>query len=196
MRSAWDHNIQYHRVVLQSVPPNCRDALDVGCGEGLLARQLATRCQRVTAIDLDTPVLLRAKASQPADARIAFLRGDVMTYPFGDSSFDLISAVATLHHLPLRPALMRFRALLKPRGMLAIVGLYRQHTIGDYAYAAAGLPASWLLRRLHSFNEVHAPLREPRETLREIRAVCDELLPGNVFRRHLLFRYSVVWQKP
>jgi hypothetical protein len=80
--------------------------------------------------------------------------------------------------------------------MLVIVGLYRQHTIGDYAYAAVGLPASWVLRRLHSFNEVHAPLREPRETLREIRAACNELLPGNEFRRHLLFRYSVVWQKP
>ncbi|MGD0479693.1 MAG: class I SAM-dependent methyltransferase [Terracidiphilus sp.] len=196
MRSGWNHNIQYHDVVLRSAPPTCLDALDVGCGEGLLARQLATRCQRVTAIDLDHQVLLRIRASQPSDARITFLEGDVMTYPFSDSSFDLIAATATLHHLPLRPGIERLRALLKPRGVLVIIGLYRRHTIRDYVYAAAGLPASWLLRRLHSYAEVQAPLQEPRETLEEICAACNELLPGNEFRRHLLFRYSVVWQKP
>jgi len=196
MKSRWNHNIQYHDVVLRSAPPTCSDALDVGCGEGLLARQLATRCQRVTAIDLDSQTLLRTRASQPADERITFLEGDVMTYPFRDSSFDLISAVAALHHLPLRPGLMRLRALLKPRGVLAIVGLYRRHTIRDYAYAAAGLPASWLLRRIHSYTEVQAPLQEPRETLREILGACNELLPGNEFRRRQIFRYSVVWQKP
>jgi SAM-dependent methyltransferase len=196
MQSGWNHNIQYHGVVLRSVPPACGDALDVGCGAGLLARQLAARCQRVTAIDRDRQVLLRTKASQHPDERITFLEGDVMTYRFSDSGFDLISAVESLHHLPLRPGLMRLRDLLKSRGVLAIVGLYRMHTIQDYAYASAGLPASWLLRRLHSCAAVQAPLREPRETLREIRAACDELLPGNKFRRHLLFRYSVVWQKP
>src|ERR1035438_1423379 len=34
----WNHNIHYHDVVLRSVPPRCRRALDVGCGQGLLAR--------------------------------------------------------------------------------------------------------------------------------------------------------------
>lgn len=27
----WNHNIRYHRVILDSVPPDCRRALDIGC---------------------------------------------------------------------------------------------------------------------------------------------------------------------
>ncbi len=34
----WNHNIQYHRLVLAAVPPGCQRVLDVGCGEGMLAR--------------------------------------------------------------------------------------------------------------------------------------------------------------
>ncbi|MDQ6782291.1 MAG: methionine biosynthesis protein MetW [Actinomycetota bacterium] len=36
----WNHNIHYHRLILDSVPAGARDALDVGCGEGMLARRL------------------------------------------------------------------------------------------------------------------------------------------------------------
>ena len=30
----WNHNIHYHRLILQAVPPGCQRVLDVGCGEG------------------------------------------------------------------------------------------------------------------------------------------------------------------
>ncbi|MEZ0075689.1 hypothetical protein [Planotetraspora sp. GP83] len=32
----WNHNVRYHRVVLDAVPYGCDTALDVGCGDGLL----------------------------------------------------------------------------------------------------------------------------------------------------------------
>jgi hypothetical protein len=32
-------------------------------------------------------------------------------------------------------------------------------------------------------------------TLSEIRKACDEILPGALVRKHLLWRYSVVWKK-
>jgi SAM-dependent methyltransferase len=191
----WNHNIHYHDIVLRSVPSGCRRALDVGCGSGRLARQLAGRCDEVIGIDIDHDTLLRARTASASEARIAFVEGDVMTHPFPDDDFDLVAAVATLHHLPLRLALARFRNLLKSGGVLAIVGLYRAHKIEDYAWAAAALPSSWLLRCLNGCADVDAPLHEPMETLREIRTACDDLLPGAVFRRHLLFRYSIVWRK-
>lgn len=43
----WNHNTHYHRLVLDAMPDPCEAALDVGCGEGLLARRLATRARRV-----------------------------------------------------------------------------------------------------------------------------------------------------
>jgi len=196
MAAAWNHNIHYHDVVLRAVPTNCRRALEVGCGQGLLARQLARQCEQVVAIDVDRDALSGGAAMSAAEARIEFVEGDVMTHPFSGGSFDLVTAVATLHHLPLKPALARFRSLLRSGGVLAVVGLYRLHTPGDYAWAAAALPASRIMGCLRQRAEVGAPVQHPGETLGEIRAACQTLLPGAVFRRHLFFRYSLIWRKP
>lgn len=130
------------------------------------------------------------------EERLTFVEGDVMTQPFAGGSFDFIAAVATLHHLPLMPALTRFRDLLKPGGTLAVIGLYRANSVVDYAWASAALPVSRALRCVHVQEEVAAPLRRPNETLREIRAACEDILPGAVLRRRLLFRYSLTWRKP
>src|SRR5580658_1726509 len=143
MSDAWNHNIHYHDVVLRSIPPGCRRALDVGCGEGHLARQLVSCCEEVIALDRDYGVLEQARAATVKGERVTFVQGDAMVHPFSDESFDLISSVATLHHLPLRPALQRFRDLLRRGGVLAIVGLYRMHSFPDYALAAAAVPTSW-----------------------------------------------------
>ena len=131
-----------------------------------------------------------------SEMRITFVEADVMTHPFSGDSFDLITAVATLHHLPLRPALARFRNLLRPGGVLAIIGLCRAESLWDYGFAAFAFPASWILRALRGHADVGAPVQNPRETLSDIRSVCDTLLPGAVLRRHLLFRYSLIWSKP
>jgi SAM-dependent methyltransferase len=195
----WNHNIHYHSIALNAVPQHSRRALDVGCGQGLLVQKLAQRCQEVTGIDLDGPTLAHARSACSglnARAAIHFIEGDILTYPFPEASFDLITSIATLHHLPLTRALARFRDLLRPGGTLAIVGLYRTHTLVDYAWAAIALPASRLLRRAHRFVETAAPLRDPQETLSEIKAASRAILPGSVLQRRLLFRYSLLWQKP
>jgi SAM-dependent methyltransferase len=192
----WNHNIHYHDFVLSRVRPGCGRALDVGCGQGLLARQLAQHCQEVVAIDIDRDTISRAKASGGPEARIKFVEGDVMTYPFSDDSFDLIAAVATLHHLPLRPAFARFRKLLKPGGVLAIIGLYRAGTLRDRALAPIAFSASWMFRLVRGYTAVGAPVQDPSETLQEIQCACDLLLPGASLRKRLLFRYSLAWRKP
>jgi 2-polyprenyl-3-methyl-5-hydroxy-6-metoxy-1,4-benzoquinol methylase len=194
--NAWSHNIHYHPFVLQWVPPACGRALDVGCGTGLLARRLAEQCGEVVAIDRDRDTLARARSASSATAHIRFVEADVMDEGLPHGSFDLITAIATLHHLPLTPALARFRDLLKPGGILTIIGLYRVHSPVDYAWAAVALPATWVLRCVRGQEEVGAPLREPAETLREIRAACEAILPGCRLRRRLFFRYSLVWRKP
>jgi 2-polyprenyl-3-methyl-5-hydroxy-6-metoxy-1,4-benzoquinol methylase len=192
----WNHNIHYHDLVLRSAPGLCRRVLDVGCGAGLLARRLAEQYEEIVTIDADHGVISRAQTASTANARIRFVEGDVMTHPFPNGSFDFIAAVAVLHHLPLGLALTRFQNLLRPGGVLAVVRLYRAHTLEDYAWSAAAFPASWMLRCVRRRVEVAAPVQEPKETLHEIRSVCDRLLPGAVFRRRLLFRYSITWRKP
>jgi ubiquinone/menaquinone biosynthesis C-methylase UbiE len=192
----WNRNNHYHRVVLQAVPGGCRRALDVGCGTGLLARRLTDRCGEVVAIDAHAGTLTRARAATRSGSPITFVRGDVLTHAFDDCSFDFISAVAVLHHLPLEAALERLKRLLRPGGVVVVIGLYRVETFEDYAWMAAGMVSSLAIRSVRRYTAVSAPMKDPVESLEEIRGVCDVVLPGCVLRRELLLRYSLVWQKP
>ena len=192
---SWNHNVHYHGDVLDAIPPHCQRALDVGCGQGLLTRKLAERSDEVVAIDVDEECLDLAKAACGSSSNIAFIKGDVLAEPLAEDSFDFIAAVATLHHLPLRIGLVRLRNLLRSGGVLAVVGLYRASTPMDYVLAAATLPFSRAIRLFRGEEKVGAPLRDPTETLAEIRRECDAVMPGGVFRRRLFFRYTFVWRK-
>ena len=192
----WNHNIHYYDLVLRLAGPGCQRALDVGCGQGLLARRLAQRCREVVAIDIDRDAISRARTGGGSEGSIKFVEGDVMTYPFPNDSFDLIALIATLHHLQLRPALIRLQKLLKPGGVLAIVGFYRGETLTDRALAAVAFPVSWTFRLFLGYADVAAPVQDPRETFSDIRSACDVLLPGAILRRQLFFRYLLIWRKP
>ena len=71
----WNHNIHYHRLILDSVPAEARDALDVGCGEGMLARRLRRIVPNVVGIDLDQSSINLANDQSPAEG-IDYRHGD------------------------------------------------------------------------------------------------------------------------
>jgi SAM-dependent methyltransferase len=67
-------------------------ALDVGCGEGADAIWLAERGWTVTAIDISTLAIGRARqAAKVAGASIEWVSGDVFKISFPPRSFDLVS---------------------------------------------------------------------------------------------------------
>lgn len=154
------------------------------------------RFNSVAAIDTDSAAIARAVAMTGPPERIAFRKGDVMMDKLDDEGCDLIAVMAALHHLPLRAALLRFRTLAQPGGVLAVVGLYRLRSPADYAIAAAAWPTSWLMRWRYGYVDVRTPERRPLETLQEIRSACDDILLGAEFRRRLFFRYTLIWRKP
>lgn len=45
-------------------------------------------------------------------------------------------------------------------------------------------------------GESGAPVMDPDHSWREVRAAAVTVLPGVRYRRHLLFRYSLLWRKP
>jgi len=151
----------------------------------------------MTGIDLNHQILAAATGAESAEPYVNFVEGDVITYPFPLASFTFITAVAVLHHLPLEPALTRFRELLAPGGVLMIVGLYRPDGIGDAFFAALGFATSWTMKRILGFREVvQVPTQFPRQTVCEIRETARRVLPGGTLKRRLLFRYSLIWCKP
>jgi len=79
------------------------EALDLGCGPGLLVLELARRAPElhVTGIDLSERMLAaaeeRARACQVSHT-VSFGKGDVQQIPFPNSSVDLVISTLALHH--------------------------------------------------------------------------------------------------
>ena len=67
-------------------------ALDVGCGEGADAIWLATRGWEVTAIDVSSVAIERARAAaEEVGTSVEWIAGDVLARPLEAGSFDLVS---------------------------------------------------------------------------------------------------------
>ncbi len=188
----WNHNIHYHRLILNAVPDTAHSALEVGCGEGSLCREMRERIPRVVGIDADLSSITMARA---AGGDVEYLLGDFLRYEFAPESFDIVASVATLHHMGAEDALERMRGLLRPGGVLALVGLARR-SWADAPYDAVGFFAHRLLKLRHGYWQHPSPIAEPDMTHRELRKLVASLLPGARYRQHVLFRFSVVWTKP
>lgn len=189
----WNHNIHYHRLILDAVPAGARRALDIGSGEGMLARRLREMVPEVVGIDTDQASIELARSEAGG---VEYVLGDFLTCPFEPESFDLIASVATMHHLDAVAALRRMRTLLRPGGTLAIVGL-AEATMADLPYEFAGAVATRVLQRRNGLWQHPSPTRWPPPlTFAEMRRTAAAVLPGVRYRRHVLWRYSLVWTKP
>ena len=190
----WNHNTQYHPVVLRAVPEGCQRSLDVGCGEGMLAHELRRVVPHVAGIDRDAASIELARRQ---DADVEYVLGDFMTHPFEPASFDHIASIAVLHHMDAAAALERMRRLLAPGGTLAIVGLARNRYPADLPFAIAGAVGHRIHRLGKPYWEDSAPrVWPPPDTFGHTRRLARRVLPGVRYRRLLLFRYSLVWTKP
>ena len=72
-------------------------ALEVGCGEGVIAQELTTRWPSVTALDLPDAGLRAHWRDRPGPG---YLHADAHRLPFSDHQFDVVVAAEVLEHLP------------------------------------------------------------------------------------------------
>jgi SAM-dependent methyltransferase len=219
--------VHYQPVILGAVPPGCGPALDVGCGDGMLASRLAERCAEVTGIDRDRRMIALARSRVGEDARVRFIEADFLAHGFPEASFDFACANTSLHHMGVRfieadflahgfpeasfdfacantslhhmdftAALTAMARALRPGGRLAVIGLAAHGSFGDYLADAPGIPVNLAYRAVYGQGGPGAPVLDPEMTWAQVRAAARRLLPGVRYRRHLLWRYSLLWTKP
>jgi SAM-dependent methyltransferase len=194
-REYWNHNTQFHPELVRAAARLGGDVLDVGCGEGLLVERLAAVSRSVTGIDPDAGAVARARERgiPGADLRVAGLDD----FDPEGRWFDLVTVVATLHHLPLEPALTRLRALVRPGGELRVVGLARNVSPADMLWSAVTLMPTVLGDRRHGgVVDPDVGLAEPTESLADVRSAARRVLPAARIRRRLYWRYTLTWTAP
>ncbi|AHC26641.1 MULTISPECIES: class I SAM-dependent methyltransferase [Mycobacteriaceae] len=192
----WNHNTAYHPWLL-TLARRDGHALDVGCGDGLLAQRLATVSRAVTALDPDQAAITRARDRIGTGTRVSVQNCSFDDFDSGGDRFDLITFVASLHHMDLCTTLQRARGLLAPGGTIAVVGLSANTSVGDWLISALCLPAVRLGSRWHREHpDIGVVVADPRESLTEIRRVACDVLPGVTIRRALYYRYLLRWTLP
>ena len=152
-----------------------KQALDVGCGGGILAEALAERGATVTGIDLAADVLDAARAHLAESGRAVEYRliaaEDLAAEKPG--AFDLVTCLEMLEHVPDPDSVVQACAtLVKPGGTVVFSTINRNAK----AYALAILAAEYVLKLIPRGTHDYAKLIRPSELDRWARAAGLEVL--------------------
>ncbi|MCL1471185.1 class I SAM-dependent methyltransferase [Argonema antarcticum] len=205
-QEGWDHNNHYHRFLLKQLPSQRQTVLEIGCGTGEFSRLLSKRFERVVAIDLSPNMIEVAKQRSRQFTNIDFQVADVLRWEPVAEQFDSIVSIATLHHLSVEGLLPNLKAALKPGGRLIILDLLEHESWRDKLSDFIAVPLNWLFQtlknsRIQQSPEAAAAMREHLRTdeyltLSQARQIYTSSLRRAKVRKHLFWRYSVVWGKP
>ena len=98
-----EHSNQYGLELIDELAKPQRDdtVLDVACGPGIVACELANFVSHVTGIDITPAMIEQAKQIQKEKKldNLTWEIGDILTLPFDDSSFSLVITRYSFHHL-------------------------------------------------------------------------------------------------
>jgi SAM-dependent methyltransferase len=122
----------YHRAqFLDLLPPPGELTLDIGCGEGRLARDLVALGHRVIAIDGSATMVANARVADPGmDVRLA----DAAALPLADAMADLAIAFMSFQDVDEMPgAVAEAARVLKPGSRFCMAIVHPLNSAGRFA---------------------------------------------------------------
>jgi len=191
----WNHNAAYHGWIVRVASQHHGSVLDVGCGEGLLIERLASVSASVTGIDPDHGAIERARLRTSGLPNVKLEVAGFLEFRAQEASFDVVTFVASLHHLDLVLGIRKARSLLRPGGELLVIGLSANKTPADWFLSGLKLPlvrlGSWMH---HETRDVGVTAINAHESLAEIQDIVLHELPRARIRRGLYYRYLMHWR--
>jgi SAM-dependent methyltransferase len=125
--------------VLEMAPPDPEARwLEVACGAGMIARELAGKVGSVHGVDL-TPAMVergRTEAAAGGLANVEFSLGDATALEFEDGSFDGAITRFSFHHIPApQRALAEMARVVRPGGWVVVADHAANLDRDAYAWA-------------------------------------------------------------
>jgi SAM-dependent methyltransferase len=149
-------NEHFSRYLFVSRLCRSKTVLDVGCGAGYGAAEMARSAAMVAAVDPSAEAIAYARENYTAP-NLRFLLAGATALPFRDFVFDLVVAFEVIEHVADWPKLLaEARRVLKPGGQVAVSTPNRAY------YEAARGPSgpNPFHTREFTFGEFEAALRE------------------------------------
>jgi ubiquinone/menaquinone biosynthesis C-methylase UbiE len=119
-----DHDVfwYYAPSFFQEMVPDAQGlTLEIGCGEGRVARQLASTAHNMVALDSSSTLV---RSAREADAQSAYLLADATALPFADATFQTVVAYNSLQTMAMladmAQAIREAGRVLKPSGHLCL----------------------------------------------------------------------------
>jgi SAM-dependent methyltransferase len=121
------------------LPPVQGLTLEIGCGEGRVARQLASRAHNVVALDSSTTLV---RFAREADAQSVYLVADATALPFANATFQTVVAYNSLQTMTLTTdmaqAVREAGRVLKPSGHFCLCVAHPMTDVGRLREPSTG----------------------------------------------------------
>ncbi|WP_167631948.1 bifunctional 2-polyprenyl-6-hydroxyphenol methylase/3-demethylubiquinol 3-O-methyltransferase UbiG [Mariprofundus ferrooxydans] len=159
--------------------------LDVGCGGGLLAENMAARGACVTGIDRSPKALTIARLhSEQSGVHVEYVEDDAQSWATSHAEhYDAVTCLEVLEHVPDVPRTVAACAsMIKPGGLFFFATLNRTPVAYIKAILGAEYVLGWLPKGTHEYakfikpSEMNIALRDARLEIRDLRGISYALL--------------------
>ncbi len=142
------------RWLLKMIPPRPLRILDIGCGNGMLLEEIASKVDLVsgTGVDVSEELLQKAKQKENKDNRFRFEKIEGTSLPFKVAQFDLVISFLSFRYLDWEPMLQEILRVLDADGKFIMIDMAK----------ARPRPLQYPQMFFHLFSNLVSRLLHPR----------------------------------